>query len=93
MHAIDPARTVVCAREQVSCEVGGEVVILSLLDEVYYGLDEVGARVWSLIQAPTEVAAVRDALVAEYEVSAEDAERDLLALLAQLAEKGLIEIH
>lgn len=90
---MDVSRTVVCAREQVSCEVGGEVVILSLRDEVYYGLDEVGAHVWRLIQEPRTVAEVRDAVVAAYEVAPDDAERDIVALLAQLAEKELVELR
>ncbi|HEX5726407.1 MAG TPA: PqqD family protein [Longimicrobiaceae bacterium] len=84
---------VVAARQQVSCEVGGEVVILNLADEVYYGLDAVGARVWQLIQEPRTVEEVRDAIVAEYEVEPAVAERDLRALLDELASRRLIEVR
>ena len=36
---------------------GDEVVLLNLRDGVYYGLDGVGARVWTLVQEPRTVAA------------------------------------
>ncbi len=78
---------------QVSCHLTGEAAILNLESGVYYGLDEVGARVWTLISEPKRVAEVRDALLQEYEVEPERCERDLLALLASLADAGLIEIE
>jgi hypothetical protein len=59
---------------------------------VYYGLDAVGARIWSLIQEPRTVNEIRDILLEEYEVEPERCERDLLALLQKLADEGLIEV-
>ena len=90
---IDAASVVVAARDQVSAEVEGEVVILNLADEVYYGLDEVGARVWSLLAEPRTVAELRDSIVADFEVDAATAERDLLDLLREMAERRLVEVR
>jgi hypothetical protein len=84
--------TVVASKNQVSCDLAGEAAILNLENSVYYGLDPVGARIWSLIQAPVSVTALRDAIVAEYDVDAERCERDLLDLLAQLAEAKLVHV-
>jgi hypothetical protein len=42
--------TVVAAKDQVSCDLAGEAVILNLKSGIYYGLNPVAARVWSLIQ-------------------------------------------
>ena len=81
---------VVAARHQVSCEVGGEVVILSMSDELYYGLDPVGARVWTLVREPRTVRAIRDALVAEFEVDARTCQEDLVTLLTEMQERNLI---
>ena len=83
--------TVVAAKDQVSSDLGGEVAILDLKAGVYYGLDAVGARIWSLIQEPRTVNEIRDILLEEYEVEPERCERDLLALLRRLAAEGLIE--
>ena len=90
---MDARTRVVAARDQVSVEVEGEAVILSLADGVYYGLDPVGARVWTLLEEPRTVAELRDAVVAEWDVDAPAAERDLLALLEALAARGLVEVR
>lgn len=84
---------VVAAEGQVSSEIGGEVAILNLKAGTYYGLDNVGARVWELIQKPRKISAVRDVLLEEYDVEPDRLGRDLLALLQRLAAEGLIEVR
>jgi hypothetical protein len=85
--------TVVAAKDQVSSDLGGEVAILDLKAGVYYGLDAVGARIWSLIEEPRTVNEIRDILLEEYDVEPERCERDLLALLRRLADEGLVEVR
>jgi hypothetical protein len=88
------ASTVVLAvKEQVSSKLAEETVVLNLKDSVYYGLDAVGTTIWQTLQTPRTVGAIRDALCAEYDVDRGECEADLLALLASLAEHGLIEIR
>jgi len=84
---------VVMAPEQISCPLGEESAILNLKNSMYYGLDPVGARVWSLLQQPRSVGEVRDALLSEYEVEAGRCEADLLALLEKMLSEGLIEVR
>ena len=84
---------VVAAKDQVSCPLAEEVAILHLGAGAYYGLDPVGARIWSLLGSPHAVRTIRDAIVAEYEVGADQCEQDLVAFLRQLAEARLIEIR
>ena len=83
---------VVASKNQISNDLGGEAAILDLEAGVYYGLDEVGARIWELIQEPRAANEVRDVLLAEYDVEPERCEHDLLALLQRLADEGLIEV-
>jgi hypothetical protein len=71
-------------------EVAGETVILDLSSETYFGLDEVGTRVWQLLEANGNLQAVYDALLEEYEVDAEQLGADLDSLLSSLRESGLI---
>ncbi len=80
------------AARQVSSEVKGEQVILDLEDGTYYGLDTVGARIWVLLQEPRAAACICETIMAEYEVEQERCQRDVLALLLQLAERKLIEV-
>jgi hypothetical protein len=79
--------------EQVSCDLAGETVILNLRDSVYYGLNEVGATIWQLIQEPRTAREVLDAVRREFDVDAERCERDVLALLEKLTERGLVEVR
>ena len=84
---------VVVSPDQVSSDLAGEIVMLNLKNGTYYGLDQVGARVWGLIEQPHRVAAIRDAILEEYDVEPERCEQDLLALLGELEQAGLIEVR
>lgn len=90
---VSGSSTVVAAKDQVSSDLGGEVAILDLKAGVYYGLDAVGARIWSFIQEPRTVNEIRDILLEEYDVEPERCERDLLVLLRRLADEGLVEVR
>jgi Coenzyme PQQ synthesis protein D (PqqD) len=79
--------------EQVSCDLAGEVVILSLQSGQYFGLNEVGGRIWNLIQEPKTVGAVLDAVLKEYDVPLDQLERDLFKLLEQMVTNNLIEVE
>ena len=81
---------VVHSGDQVSTALGDEAVILGLHDGVYYGLDTVGARVWALLAAPRRVSDLVAAVAAEFDVTTERCERDVLALLEELAAQGLV---
>lgn len=81
------------AKEQVACDLAGEAVILSLKSAQYFGLNEVGARIWNLIQEPKTVGAVLDAVLEEYDITPDQLECDLLALLEQMVINDLIEVE
>jgi hypothetical protein len=89
--ALTPHTVLVAARDQVSAEVEGEAVILSLADGVYYGLDGVGATVWEMLREPRTLAELHGAVTAEYQVDADTAWRDLLELLGDLRARRLVE--
>lgn len=80
------------SNDQVSCDLAGEAAILDLKNGVYYGLDPVGARIWELIQQPTEVSCVVSQLLDEYDVDREECSQDAIALLSELLERDLIEV-
>lgn len=90
--ALSPSSVVVVSKDQVSTNLSGEAVILGMRDGVYYGLDPVGARIWDMLQAPHAIGDVAERIAAAYDVSRERAETDLLALAAQLLERGLLEV-
>ena len=80
--------------EQVMArQVGEETVILDLASGTYFGLDPVGARIWQLLGEGRTLAEVCESMLAEYEVSRDEIERDLNELLAALVDKGLIKVE
>ncbi|MBZ5643360.1 MAG: PqqD family peptide modification chaperone [Acidobacteriia bacterium] len=90
--AISDRSIVVVAKDQVSCDLAGEAAILNIKNGVYYGLDPVGARIWSLMQEPRGVAEIQTTITGEYDVEPERAGRDLVELLEKLLAEGLIEV-
>ena len=85
--------TIGIARDQVVSDLVDEVVILNLKSGAYYGLNEVGSRVWDLVQEPKSVNHIQDIILEEYEVEPDRLEQDLLTLLQELEVEGLIDVE
>ncbi len=84
--------TVSVAKHLVAAEAQDDTIILDPVASRYFGLAEVGSRVWDLLQTPRRVGDLRDAIVAEYEVDPDVALADLLRLVTELAEAGLVDV-
>jgi len=69
---------------------GDETVILHLGSGTYFGLDSVGARIWHLMAEGKSPAQICDIMLDEYDVSGEDVERDITALIKDLLAQDLI---
>jgi hypothetical protein len=68
---------------------GDEAIVLNLDGGLYFGLDEVGTRIWTLLETE-DLAGVAAALVDEYDVSRETADVDVAAFVEALTGKGLV---
>lgn len=84
---------ITAVKDQVSCDLEGEAVILKLDTGVYYGLNEVGARVWALVQQPTPFKVMLQTVISEYEVEPQECANDLLTLVRELKSAGLINVE
>jgi hypothetical protein len=73
-------------------EVKGLVAMLSVKLGKLYCLDEVGSRIWQLIEVPSPVNHLCDTLAGQYGAERSEIERDLLDFLQTLAERGLIRL-
>jgi hypothetical protein len=76
----------------VSRELEGEAVMLNLASGVYFGLNEVGTRIWALIQEHGSLRKVLEAMQQEYEVAPQTLESDLLLIVEELRAKGLVSV-
>jgi hypothetical protein len=75
----------------VSCEVADELVLLDTRAGQYFGLDPVGARVWTLVASGAAFGEVCDALYAEFDVARDQLTRDVAALMHDLTARQLIQ--
>jgi hypothetical protein len=78
------------SNEVLSQEVNGETVLLDLDGESYFGLNEVGTRIWQLIQSEQTVDETLRTLSDEYDVSRGQLENDVSELLDKLTDAGLV---
>ena len=68
----------------------GEAVILDLASGMYFGLNEVGTRVWRLVDEGRDAAQIVDIVASEYQVDRETVARDVERLLDDLSARRLI---
>ena len=72
-------------------QVDDEIVLLDLHSESYFGLNNVGSRIWQLLQDGADREQIAEALSAEFEVEDQRLMRDVDALINQLLGAGLIK--
>jgi len=86
-------QNIILSPEVISQEVSGETVLLDLESENYFGLDEVGTRIWQLIKETNDLAAIYQTLLTEYDVSEERLQQDLDTLLGEISQLGLVTLE
>ena len=74
-------------------ELNGEAVLLDLKTERYYGLDDIGTRMWRLLESNGHVEAACARLLQDYEVDEATLRHDLSELIDNLAMAGLILVQ
>ena len=70
--------------------VGDETVLLDLESGIYFGLDNVGKRIWESVSEGKTLAETIAVIVAEYDVNQQQAQDDVLAFAGDLVERGLL---
>lgn len=74
-------------------ELQGESVLLNLNSESYFGLDDVGTRMWAVLTGSPSLEAAYETLLSEYDVAPERLQADLRGFVERLAELGLIDLR
>ena len=73
-------------------EVGGEAVLLNLGTESYFGLNDVGTRIWILLSEGNSLQDVCNKLCWEFDVTPEQLQSDLSSLIDEMLKAGLIQM-
>ena len=87
-----PSDTPLKISEQAHCaRLEDQVIVADMRSGRYFGLDDVGALVWALLEERATRGAIVDRVYAEYEVSRDVLERDVDRLLDDLLQRRLVE--
>ncbi|MDZ4701331.1 MAG: PqqD family peptide modification chaperone [Rhodothermales bacterium] len=84
--------TLVVEPDLMMADLEGEAVLLNAQTGRYYGLNDVGTRIWTLVAEPTPVAAVVSALKDEYDVDPVLLEGDILRFVEDMVARRLVEV-
>jgi hypothetical protein len=76
--------------DALAADVGGEVVLMSVEQAKYYGLDEVGSAIWHRLESPIDVGQLCAALAQVYDADNATIERDVIALLNDMQAHDLL---
>lgn len=91
--SLDLSAIVVPSPEVLVQELDGEAVILNLDSERYFGLDDVGTRVWLHLLEHRRLDRVCEAMQKEYDVDESKLRADILQLVEELIEAGIVTIE
>ena len=87
----DFSRPLAPSAEVLHQELEGETVLLDLKSERYFGLDESGTRIWTLLIELERPEAVIERMLDEFDADEETVRADVAELLIRLLNMGLIE--
>lgn len=73
-----------------SAQVGAECVMFNLNVGRYHSLNDVGARIWELLETPQTPAQLRDRLLEEFDVDAQQCETAVLDFVGKLLDRGVV---
>jgi len=75
----------------LSSDLGDEIVMMSIDEGKYFSLRGPAGRVWELLKQPVTPKAMIDILIEEYDVSAEQCEDELIALINDMFDGKLVK--
>ena len=78
--------------KQIATELDNMVVMMSVEQGKYYGLDSVGSRIWNLLEQPRRVMEVCAIIQDEFAVERETCERDVLEFIDRLVAVNLLKV-
>lgn len=71
--------------------VGSDIVALHLENGFCFGMVNVGAAVWDLLEEPATLGQITERLVQEYDVEPETCRAEVAQFLDELQNEGLVE--
>lgn len=82
--------------ELMTRNIAGETLVVPIKSRVgdldsIYTLNDVGSRIWQMLDGRMPVQSIVETISAEYDVAADEARQDVLELIGTMEEAGLIK--
>ena len=85
--------SVVSKNEEIDdTDLDGEKVMMNLDKGQYFMMNEVGSRIWELIEGNTSIVNIIETLTNEYQVDEETCENTVMEFLGRLKDAELIKV-
>src|SRR5437764_8396562 len=76
----------------LAAEVDGEIVMMSIEQGRYFGLDDIASDIWRRLETPMTFAALVDSLAADYDADRETIAGDVRVLLEKMAAQDAVRL-
>ena len=91
--SLDLSAIVIPSPEVLVQELDGEAVLLNLESERYFGLDDVGTRVWQHLLEHRRLERVCEEMQKEFDVDESRLRADILQLVEELIDAGIVTVE
>ena len=76
----------------LTSEIDQEVVMMSIEQGSYFGLNSVASSIWTLLDEPTTVEVLVGELMKEYEISKKQCEEEICQFLNEMIDQEIVSI-
>lgn len=89
---LDAKATIKKSTDILASEVDGEVVMMSIEQGKYYGLDPIGAAIWNKLEEATNITSICEELEKDYKADYTTIENDVRLFVEDLIKNNIVEI-
>ena len=76
----------------LDAEIDDQTVMMDIEQGSYFGLNEMGTRIWALLAEPMVIADLCDQLTEQFDVPSEQCERQVIDFLGSLLDRALLQV-
>ncbi|MCA1196389.1 PqqD family protein [Sphingomonas sp. R647] len=94
-QAVTIGETTVLRRKAavVGADVADDAILLDIDSGYFFQLNRTGAKIWTFVEQPQTLGALCDHMAASFKVDVAECRRDVSEFVADLVERGVLEVE
>ena len=77
--------------EMIHANIDNETILMSLTNGEYYGINNIGSKIWELLENSMSIGELIENLTTIYDITKEQCETDIVCFLTDMQEKEIIK--